>query len=453
MNIRFKSCEEPKQFYSLYQNQGHYLKIRALEDDINKIRAMMADGASVEEVLSQCKDFDHLSAADQFISLSKDQDYDGDYYLRYNIFSQMGGYSSPRISIPTDSLSEIPVKTESSWIVEKPWGDSLISLEALYITKPFEKKPIPEVFNQMVLYSECMVDTNTQIFLTDKWESRWGFEDTIQTKEVAMESLITYLNEKVFPKPDNDDWSDEAWELERKWWHETIAYIEQNLENDKEIKELLDKAFEETVQRESGSRDLELLLMPYSKSKALTLKRYRRVMGSCSQDLSPRYHAQDIAKLAAESYNWEVFLRSHLDILNDQFARASDGSYAWAARKTYLKELEELNINTLDLLIGISLLVDNPADNHYYGSVGRIGRALAETNDPEAFDTAMFTYLKNENLDERNRFRLYWLYLNYLYHLPDEIRLGKLETFKKLGPDLPPYLAQHLESTKMNSKD
>jgi hypothetical protein len=78
--------------------------------------------------------------------------------------------------------------------------------------------------------------------------------------------------------------------------------------------------------------------------------------------------------LAAETAEWPVFLRAHLDIMNDHFERFTDGSYAWGGRKTYLKEIEDLNIDVPDLLLGTSLRIVDPSENHYFGYSGRLGR-------------------------------------------------------------------------------
>jgi len=43
-------------------------------------------------------------------------------------------------------------------------------------------------------------------------------------------------------------------------------------------------------------------------------------------DESPRTHARAIALLAAETNNWDILLRAHIDIMNDRFERRSDGS-------------------------------------------------------------------------------------------------------------------------------
>ena len=96
-------------------------------------------------------------------------------------------------------------------------------------------------------------------------------------------------------------------------------------------------------------------------------------------------------------------------------------------------------------------MVDNPADNHYFGSVGRIGRALSETQDFGLFKESMMGYLQDEELDELNRMRLYWLYLNCVYHLPEEIRQDEWKAFQAKADLLPGYLADHLQEFEMGN--
>ncbi len=158
------------------------------------------------------------------------------------------------------------------------------------------------------------------------------------------------------------------------------------------------------------------------KKKLLDNMRGTRVIGGCSMDRRPREHAIHIALLSAETANWEVFLKSHLDIMNDRFERMSDGSYAWKNRNTYIKELEELNINVTDLLLGISLRIENPAKNHYYGSIGRLGRALSETKNAEELEQSILNAIKDPKLDNFNRLIFYFLFRNYLQNLPEESR-------------------------------
>jgi len=163
------------------------------------------------------------------------------------------------------------------------------------------------------------------------------------------------------------------------------------------------------------------------KSKLLDEMRSTRVIGGCSQDSRPRDHAVNIALLSAETYNWSVFLKAHLDIMNDRFERVSDGSYAWGARNTYIKELETLNINVLDLILGISLRIENPVVNHYYGSISRIGRALSETKNRNEIEESILSAISDKELDDYNRLLFYFLFKNYNYNIQEELLKKKNE--------------------------
>ena len=181
------------------------------------------------------------------------------------------------------------------------------------------------------------------------------------------------------------------------------------------------------------------------KAKLLDEMRGIRVVGYCSQDQRPRDHAVNIALLSAETYNWKVFLKAHLDIMNDRFERMADGSYAWAKRNTYIRELEDLNIQVADLIFGICFRMENPAKNHYYGSIGRVGRALAETKNADDIEAAMLSIVSDVELDTYNRLLFYFLFKTYNYHVKDESL--KKSNQKKLATavnTLPAFIAEKL---------
>ena len=173
----------------------------------------------------------------------------------------------------------------------------------------------------------------------------------------------------------------------------------------------------------NSDANLEFYIARYlSKEDALLIKRKRRVMGYCSQDRTPRIHAMQISVLAAQTAKWDVFLRAHLDVMNDRFSRMSDGSYAWAGKKTYFKELEELDIYAIDLLLGTCLRVDNVADRHYFGSVSRIGRALSDVEDKDELESRFLEMVESDQLDPYNRLLIAYAFGHYLHNLDDESR-------------------------------
>jgi len=182
------------------------------------------------------------------------------------------------------------------------------------------------------------------------------------------------------------------------------------------------------------------------KEKLLDAMRSTRVVGGCSQDSRPREHAINIAMLSAETANWEVFLKSHLDIMNDRFERMTDGSYAYAQRKTYIKELEELDINVVDLLLGISLRVEISAKNHYYGSIGRLGRAIAESKNKEDFKKQILSMIEDNELDNYNRILSYFLFLNYNHYLENKDEQKKnLKLLENSIKTLPSFLKDKIK--------
>ncbi|KXX70635.1 hypothetical protein [Flammeovirga sp. SJP92] len=175
-----------------------------------------------------------------------------------------------------------------------------------------------------------------------------------------------------------------------------------------------------------------------NQEKLLNTLRNTRVMGGCSADDSPRRHAVNIAMVSAETYKWEIFLKAHLDVMNDSFERFSDASYAWGQRKTYIKELEELNINVLDLIIGISLQINNPSENHYFGKIRRIGRALSETKNKEEVESQLFTMIEDGELDLYNRVMMYYIVVNYIHNQTEEAEKNRLnKRLKKSIKGLP----------------
>lgn len=151
------------------------------------------------------------------------------------------------------------------------------------------------------------------------------------------------------------------------------------------------------------------------KDKIILLDRLRstRVQGYCGMDTRPREHAIKIALLAAETANWDVFLMAHLNIMNDRFDRRSDNSINNSLRGTYIKELESLNINVTDLLLGSIFQISNPNNNHYFGNVTRIGKALSETKYRGPVEKAIFEVITDPSVDDYNRFLFYYLFDSY----------------------------------------
>jgi hypothetical protein len=230
------------------------------------------------------------------------------------------------------------------------------------------------------------------------------------------------------------------------WQEKRLSRIDSLKNNDSSFMTKLMEAYTESKENKSSDDQFEEYVGLYiSKDAELELKRNRRVVGGCSMDDSPRIHALNIALLSAETTKWEIFLQSHLNIMNDRFDRVSDGSWAQKGRSTYIREIEDLNINVLDLLFGISLRVNNAAENHYYGSISRLGRALSESKNQIDFENKSLAMIEDNDLDIYNRLLIYFLLRNYNNYLPNEFQQKQnIERLKISISKLPDYVASKI---------
>jgi hypothetical protein len=134
--------------------------------------------------------------------------------------------------------------------------------------------------------------------------------------------------------------------------------------------------------------------------------------------------------------------------MNDRFERASDGSYAWEKRETYLKELEELNLNIVDLMLGLTLRAENAADNHYYGTIWRMGKALTESKDKPLFEQKAVAIMKDPSLDEFNRGLVFLLYRTYIDRLEEKEGKQKREELRKTINSFPGFIQTSIRQLK-----
>ena len=362
LNLKYKTCDLNKTFYSVEQVIGHLVTLDT--GLIKNAKNDLEQNISYEDF---CKKYPEAKIKKNVLILRrKYSNYHKEEIVEIEHFDLKSSYG---FSIESTDLSVLEKDFKNTWLyqVKDKSKYNEEKLTAFYFPENFQSIKLPQKYSLMIGYSDCLIDTNS-----------------------------TKLNEKL----DRNTYG-----LPENWQK-----------------------------------------LPLAKKEAL-LEEMRRtqVVGFCSQDDSPRWHAVNIALLSAEIAKWEVFLKAHLDIMNDRFERMSDGSYAYGKRNTYIRELEELNINVSDLIFGITFRMKNAATNHYYGSISRLGRALSETKNREVVERSIISIISDEELDDYNRLLFYFLFKNYLYYLSDE--KIKQESTTKLDvalKTLPEYFNQEL---------
>ncbi len=409
LNLMFKQCDPNSSYRSLPQAECHYIRIEGR--DARRARSDIENGIQFEELLDK---YHNTSVQLNLpIVVNHYDTYRGESSRK---FSSMP-FESPYFHeiVEEGRRYSFDFNSSNRWIFDYHAPNQYIteSLRAFFVVSDFTISPVPRDYAAMIQYVDCMVDTNTTTYLEDP-ANGYSVEAEVEIERLR-EFTDRLLTRTATTRNSRDALS--TWDMGPKRMERIRAIVTSEPDFKQEIIDVVETA----LKHGRSSELLELLAEEFhSAEAALELKRSRKVWGQCSMDESPRIHARQIALLSAETARWDVFLRAHLNIMNDRFARMSDGSYAWGRRETYIRELEELNINVPQLILGMVLRIDNPGNNHYFGDIQRLGRALAETKYREEFETHMSRMICDPELDTFNRMLIFYLYKTYADHLNDE---------------------------------
>jgi hypothetical protein len=414
LNLRYKSCDLRRSYLSQWQGKAHFVSLE--KGNIRQAEKDLEAGMGLEAFLRK---YPAATLQKDLLVLLATHEEDNDSTVAFRTIALDRKYEHFFSMDRSDYMAHPSLK--GKWVFDyTPKSEYLKeSLEALLFTTDLQQKELPQNYAQLIGYADCLVDTTATVYLTDA-EDGWGFAER---EANAIDSFLQYMGLKLKePRYDDTSFDSVAYERFQKkhdHWekHIKLRRADSLFAYDAVCSTLFQAALTTALEKGGSDDALEEWVERYAgPATALQLKRERRVVGMCSMDSRPIHHAANIARLSAATVNWEVFLRSHLDILNDRFERQTDGSYAWEGRATYLPELEALNINVLDLLLGISLRYDHASENHYWGSIRRVGRALSETSQPEAAEAALLAAIGDSSLDDYNRVLFYYLYANYAHH-------------------------------------
>lgn len=431
LNLKFKKCEFNRKLITDLRGKGTYIHL-SIPDSIVLLQQLESDlyhNMSLADV--QRKYAEYILSVQKQINLSfaYTSNLDGSYRYKVTVERKSDEYDF------TSQSDIAPLHSNSHWYFkirqDQQWRNFYI--DANWIEEVYSPMFMPEKYAYLVNYADCMIDTTATIFEKSKL-----FSDS---KEDQTEYEEAYIKAKTIICPTEKDFEQCIDHIRND--QRLLSKLDKRLKNDTTfLRSLRQAVIHSPFDEEYGSielpdSNLNWLVERYAPLMMLDYVRQGAVVGECSHDDSPRLQAQKIAYLSAEAHNWGIFLRSHLNIMNDRFVRwGADGKpNTWL---TYIQELEATGINVLDLIFGISLYVANPSPNHYFGNIGRLGRALAESKDSLEFERRAVNMITDADLDSLNRIRIAYLYTNYLLSLREEGRaLPKWEGFLKI-PNVPP---------------
>lgn len=443
LNLKFRVCDPSKTYLSKHQAKATFISLQ--NKSAKDAKKDMDANISYSDFI---KKYRKAEVTTNVVVLKTE--YTNDDKIKRIAFSGvcLDGKRGEHF-IFTEELDKYEQPLKGKWIYEylNQEDYSTESILAFYILEEFTQQVLPFEYSRMIQYADCMVDTSAQIFsetATATISSIRFYKDESNKVNNFVDYIHKSTNKPTYKIVKDQFEQEKIWKEQEQWATVRLARVDSLYQNDKKFTLLLTDAYNEVSNTGGTNDEFEEYIGRYlSKKKELELKRNRIVVGSCSQDASPRIHAFNIAKLSAETLNWEIFLRSHLNIMNDNFNRMSDGSYAWGQRKTYIRELEVLDINVTNLIFGICLQIDNPSNNHYFGDVSRIGRALSESEDSDKIERDILQIIADKRLDNYNRMVFYYLFLHYNNNLKNKEKQSENTTkLSKLIKNLPEFSAQ-----------
>ena len=113
--------------------------------------------------------------------------------------------------------------------------------------------------------------------------------------------------------------------------------------------------------------------------------------------ISPRVHAKNIASLAAETHSWDIFLSTPILRMTGLIVRRRQLGMGCTAN-LYPNSVLDINVLESDVWFVVKDRI-TMQDNHYNGTVWRIGKGLAESKIRLLFETRALRILKDNTLN------------------------------------------------------
>lgn len=348
----------------------------------------------------------------------------------------------------SDSINTSNIKFFYS-IHKETWGkhkDASI-IQGFYLNTKFKSVDIPEKYVDWINYTDIIVKPETSIFYDSKDKSSESFS----YKKTIIDSLINYYETKTNKPPYQKEQDYLTRRKEQDEWQSKKQQFSDSLyKKDKHFKKLLIEALSYAEVNKVSNGDLEdFTSQLISKTRALELMRQNQQVGSCSFDNGPNIQQKRIASIAAQTQNWEVFIKSFLNVMNDNVSRIANSNIASDARETYINELAKLNLDIDKILLGSNLRVKDTVKKHYFSDGSKIAKAYANLDSKNQlyFEKTILNIISDKSMDPFNKLHFYNTYKYYQYFIEDSLKKKDIDkSIEKLIPLLPIEIKSRIEN-------
>jgi len=403
-------------FNSLPQTTGSYFKIvtKTPETFISKLK--------------KSENIQHLKS--EFSSLQVDEDiliikneylnYDNDKMLEFKSFeiannkNHLINSRNYKIEHIYDSKNKVKVYYS---VYQKKWGQhkEFTIIEGFYLDNEFKSIIIPLEYSDWINYTDFIVKPETSIFFNNDINVKSS--ELISYKTTIIDSLVRYYEAKTNKPPyrKEQEYISYLKELE-EWQTKKKNYSDSLHTADSHFRKLLLEALSYAEENKVSNGDLEdFTAQLISKDRAFYLMRQNRYVGTSSFDNVPLIQQKRIATLAAQIQNWDVFIKSFLNVMNDNVERNANSNIASNARSTNIEELVKLDLDIHKILLGSNLRIKDTLNKHYFSDGGKIAKAYSnlDSENQQYFEKTIFTIISDNSIDAFNKLHFYNTYKNY----------------------------------------
>ena len=416
-----------RKYFSIQQTNADYIRIitKEPEDFIADLNAGISPNQIVKKYDNSVVDKDVL------ITKTKYTNYKKENYVQFQSY-EIGGNQDHNVKIPYDEILYNKLELKGKYVYDSYHSkrEGTTRVDAFFILSDFKQTKLDSQIASYIDYSDLILGDEKIFKFTESLE----IPDTVFN---PIDSLLTFFNTETKKPIRNQDESYSEFKERLTQWN-TIKQDQSDslFVSNKHFRNLLIEAKQFAFETQSSNSFLEHLVDRYiSKEESLSLMRLSPMRGKQSFDASPSYQQLRLCKTSAELSNWNVFIKSLINIMNDNMNRTVDNSLVRGSRKTYFSEIEKLPIDLPKLLIGMSLKSLNVEKSRYWGSGERIGKSIANSNNSNLLVDAFVDVIRREEIDQFNKLHFYNILRNVEYFSKDEQLKEKINAELDLSKD------------------
>ena len=407
--------------------------------------------------INMSKDFEELIASYPNLLIDKDVLVIKNNYVNYNKQKKIeiksynignGGAHSVTVNY-TDSLNQKNIKFFLNSYTDK----NITTIKGFYTNTEFKSIRIPKKYRDWVSYNDKLIEPEQSIFIS---KNNVPFQPS-KTEATIIDTLNYYFDKKTDrPNYDinNQNLSNKKIEL---WTSKKQKFADSLYKNDVKFSNYFNQAIlyaEKNLVTNEGLEDLAYFLV--SNEKTLNLLRTVQTVGTCSYDDRPTEQMRKIAILSAQIPNWGIFIKSSLNLLNDNISRIAQSNISTNQRLTNVEQLAKLKLNINKILLGSNLRIDDNNKGHYFSDGERVAKSYASlsSKNQQFFKKNIKNIIKDPAMDAFNKLHFYNTYVNYMYVTKDSLPIKDIRRqIKSIIPFLPNEIRSRLENSNKSLLD